>query len=130
MFPQRLVVPDSLAIRPGRVAFSARIPWYRALPFSCLDFAVTIDGKPVNQSEITAQVDGRPVPVDELADLSETYWFTTDALALECKTDVTGPTVAVGLTIGMRVPYIIAGDSAVRIEEHLTTELTGAEIDA
>ncbi|MFX5510300.1 DUF6379 domain-containing protein, partial [Acinetobacter baumannii] len=45
VIPDRIIEQGTLSARDGRAAVEVRLPWYRALPASCISAAkLTIDG--------------------------------------------------------------------------------------
>jgi hypothetical protein len=83
MINDRLIEPDSLVIEPGRVSVDVRIPWYRAIPASCIsDVTVRIDGRPVPPESMRFELNGTVRQASEFPDLLGESWFTTDALTV------------------------------------------------
>lgn len=60
LFPERLIETETL--RPTAEGFTTavRLPWYRALPLSCVErMDVSVDGRSVPQAEVTLTVGGQ-----------------------------------------------------------------------
>ena len=91
MINDRLIDPDSLVIEPGKVSVDVRIPWYRAIPASCIhDVTVRVDGQTVPAESLSCELNGRQRRLDEFPDLVDESWFTTDPLTVRGDLDVAG----------------------------------------
>src|SRR5690349_8745889 len=109
MINDRLIEPDSLRIAPGRVSVDVRIPWYRAIPASCIaQVSVSVDGRPVPVESIRCELNGRERRLDEFPDLLDESWFTTDPLTVSGDLDVReGDEHDVAVNLKLYIPYII-----------------------
>ena len=127
MINDRLIEPDSLRIEPGRVSVDVRIPWYRAIPASCIsDVTVTVDGRPVPTETIRCALNGRERGLEEFPDLLDESWFTTDSLTVSGALDVAEEgehDVAVNLKL--YIPYIITDHGVLMIDESRQERMSG-----
>lgn len=123
MIPDRIIEQGTLKIEGGRAAVEVRIPWYRALPGSCIAGAgLSIDGVAAPAESLRWQMNGKEFTFEELSTNTEEWWFPVDSavlsgdLALDSGTDAEHE-VDVDLTL--YIPYIVISDSEVlHIEEH------------
>jgi hypothetical protein len=127
MIPDRIIEPDTLTTDGHRAAVEVRIPWYRALPGSCIAGAVLrIDGVPAAEESLRWTMNGRTFTFDELVPDTEDWWFPTDSAVLSGDVPVAGDgehRVEVGLVL--YIPYIVIGDDEVlHIEERDAKTMT------
>jgi hypothetical protein len=124
----RLIEPDSLVVEPGRVYVDVRIPWYRAISASCIsDVSVRIDGEAVPPASLRFMLNGRERRLEELSELVDESWFTTDALTVTGELDVVDAddhTVFVNLKL--YIPYIVTAHGVLMIDESLEATMAGA----
>ena len=124
----RLIEPDSLVIEPGRVSVEVRIPWYRAIPASCIsDVAVRIDGKTVPPESLRFELNGRERRREEFVDLVDESWFTTDPLRVSGDLDVAAAGAHdVFVNLKLYIPYIVTDHGVLMIDESLEAQMAGA----
>ncbi|KHK97448.1 flagellar biosynthesis protein [Microbacterium mangrovi] len=130
MIPDRIIEQGTLTIDGARAAVEVRIPWYRALPASCIAGAtLAVDGVAAPAASLRWELNGRTFTFAELATNTEEWWFPLDSCVLSGDLPVTAGgdhEVSVGLTL--YIPYIIIGDGEVlHIEEHDTKTMTARE---
>ncbi|MGN6220929.1 MAG: C-glycoside deglycosidase beta subunit domain-containing protein [Microbacterium sp.] len=110
LFPERLIEADTL--RPSSDGFitDLRLPWYRALPLSCIErMEVRVDGQPVPEEDVTLTLAGKgPYTLPELAAHTEDYWYVLDSAQLSVKSNAaTQPGEhAIDLAFGLYIPYL------------------------
>ena len=124
MIPDRIIEQGTLTTTGTRAAVEVRIPWYRALPASCIAGAtLSVDGVPAPAETLRWELNGRERTFDDMKDDTEEWWFPLDSAVLSGDIPVTADDseheVAVDLTVF--IPYIVIGDDEVlHIEEHDT----------
>lgn len=121
MIPDRIIEQGTLTTKGGRTAVEVRIPWYRALPGSCIAGAgLTVDGVAVPAESLRWQMNGKEFTFAELSTNTDEWWFPVDSAVLSGDLDLDANvehTVEVDLTLF--IPYIVISDSEVlHIEEH------------
>lgn len=104
-----MAVVDLLSSSAGRTADGAEIrlrsPWYRALPLSCIDVELTIDGERVAEERIRFAVNDRDYTPSELHERFDEFWFTLDPLRVRVRG--VGPGEHdVAVRLGLRIPYL------------------------
>ncbi|MFT3797590.1 DUF6379 domain-containing protein [Microbacterium sp.] len=130
MIPDRIIEQDTLTTTTsggGRAAVEVRIPWYRALPASCIAGArLTVDGVEAPAASLRWELNGRVRTFDDMRDDTEQWWFPLDSAVLSGELDVApGVEHEVGVDLTIYIPYIIIGDDEVlHIEEHDTKTMT------
>ena len=122
MIPDRIIEQGTLTTTGTRAAVDVRIPWYRALPASCIaDATLSVDGVPAPAETLRWELNGRERTFDDMKDDTEEWWFPLDSAVLSgdipVAADDSEHEVAVDLTVF--IPYIVIGDDEVlHIEEH------------
>ncbi len=110
MLTDQVIRDGSLQATETGFRFDLRLPWYRALPLSCLEgLEVTLDGDAARSEDLGIEVDGRTYAVSDLAPLHDRSWYVTDAA------QVTVPRSKLAfrqeheldVTIHVRIPYIV-----------------------
>ena len=122
MIPDRIIEQGTLTT-DGRVAeVEVRIPWYRALPGSCIAGAVLrIDGMPAAEDSLRWTMNGRTFTFDELVDETGEWWFPTDSAVLSGELPIADVDAEheVRVDLTLYIPYIIISDTeTLHIEEH------------
>ena len=136
MIPDRIIEPNTLTTDGRRAEVEVRIPWYRALPGSCIAGAkLTVDGVEAPAESLRWRMNGREFRFDELVTEADEWWFPTDSAVLSGEiplSDAGEHEVRVDLIL--YIPYIIIGDDeTLHIEEHDTKTMTvrqGTEVAA
>lgn len=130
MIPDRIIEQGTLTTDGRRAAVEVRIPWYRALPASCIaGAALTVDGVAAPADSLRWELNGRERTFADMADDTTEWWFPLDSAVLSGDLPVAAGDaeheVAVDLTI--YIPYIVIGDDEVlHIEEHDTKTMKAA----
>ena len=121
MIPDRIIEQGTLTTDGNRAAVEVRLPWYRALPASCIAGAtLTVDGVEAPAESLRWEMNGRSFTFDELVPNTDEWWFPTDSAVLSGDIAVADGdaehTVEVGLVL--YIPYIVIGaDEVLHIEE-------------
>ncbi|MDN3496471.1 DUF6379 domain-containing protein [Planococcus sp. APC 4015] len=123
MIPDRIIEQGTLTTDGARVAVEVRLPWYRALPGSCIAGAkLSVDGADAPADSLRWQMNGREFSFADLVDETGEWWFPTDSAVLSGDLPVSADDehqVRVDLTLF--IPYIIISDSeTLHIEENDT----------
>jgi Domain of unknown function (DUF6379) len=103
------VADDSLSAREGALVLDVRLPWYRSLPLSALDFGpIAIDGHSVDQGAVTVSLNGQERPLSDLAGLWQEYWWVLDSAFLRIPVDGAerGREYEVEITLVIHPPYV------------------------
>ncbi|MCH6230922.1 DUF6379 domain-containing protein [Microbacterium sp. CFH 31415] len=127
MIPDRIIEQDTLTIDGDRASVEVRLPWYRALPASCIAGAtLTIDGVTAPADSLRWEMNGRTFTFAELRRNIEEWWFPTDSAVLSgglALDETAEHKVEVGLIL--YIPYIVIGaDEVLHIEEHDAKTMT------
>ncbi len=128
MIPDRIIEQGTLTTDGVRAAVEVRIPWYRALPASCIAGAsLTIDGVAAPADSLRWQMNGRESTFAEMVDDTDQWWFPLDSAVLsgDVAVDADAASHTVQVELKLYIPYIVIGDGEVlHIEEHDTKTMT------
>jgi hypothetical protein len=128
VIPDRIIEQGTLTTSGARTAVEVRLPWYRALPGSCIAGAkLTIDGVAAPEESLRWRMNDREFRFDELVDETGEWWFPTDSAVLSGEIPIADADgeheVRVDLTL--YIPYIIISDTeTLHIEEHDVKTMT------
>ena len=103
------VADDALHAVEGGLELDVRLPWYRSLPLSVIDFGeVRIDGISVNPNAIVLKINGKDRKLSELRELWKEYWYVLDSAYLRFPHSSTecGKSFQIEVTIILHPPYI------------------------
>jgi len=113
VIPDRIIEQGTLTTDGSRTAVEVRLPWYRALPGSCIAGAkLTVDGVEAPADSLRWRMNGREFGFDDLVDETGEWWFPTDSAVLSGDVPIDPDAeheVTVGLTL--YIPYIIISDT-------------------
>lgn len=120
MIADRILEEGTLRAEGRRASVEVRIPWYRALPASCIaDVELRIDGHVAPKDSLLWNMNGRDFRLDQLADTVDEWWFTTDSAVLSGDLAVEdGQTHEVEVDLHLYIPYIVTAHGVLLIEEH------------
>jgi hypothetical protein len=123
VIPDRIIEQGTLTTDGARTAVEVRLPWYRALPGSCIAGAkLAIDGVEAPVESLRWNMNGREFSFDELRTNTEEWWFPTDSAVLSGDISVdTDAEHDVRVDLVLYIPYIIVSDTeTLHIEENDT----------
>ncbi|WP_369820390.1 DUF6379 domain-containing protein [Phycicoccus sp. Soil803] len=120
MIPDRILEEGTLKVDGQRASVEVRIPWYRALPASCIaDVELRVDGQAAPKNSLVWTMNGRDFRLEELAETVDEWWFTTDSAVLSGDLAVEeGRTHDVEVDLHVYIPYIVTAHGVLLIEEH------------
>lgn len=115
MFEKDLIRENSLVpvLEGGKnvgISFISRIPFYRALPLSCIEsLTLIINDATIENENITMTLRGESYRLDELSGLMDIWWGFTEDVTFFVKN--TGAPykgfVELDFTVKVRLPYLI-----------------------
>jgi len=124
VIPDRIIEQGTLTTDGARVSVEVRLPWYRALPASCIGRAtLTVDGVEVPADSLRWGMNGQAFTFDELVPNTQDWWFPTDSAVLSGEVPVKAGDAErrVDVDLKLYIPYIVIGENEVlHIEEHDT----------
>lgn len=123
MIPDRMIEPDTLATDGATCSVEVRIPWYRALPASCIaEFNLTVDGIRAPADSLRWTMNGQTFRPADLVGRTDEWWFPTDSAVLSGEIPVPDDKVdhSVHVELKLFIPYIVTNHGVLRIEEHDT----------
>ncbi|MCS7007596.1 MAG: DUF6379 domain-containing protein [Thermoleophilia bacterium] len=110
MLGDQVIADGSLRAAEGGVSFALRMPWYRALPLSCLESVeVRLDGEAFPPEALTLTLEGRPYRLSDLPPLHDTWWYVTDPIEVTLPRALTpgDGEHELDVTVALRIPYIV-----------------------
>jgi hypothetical protein len=116
MIADRIIEQGTLTTQDGRTAVEVRIPWYRALPGSCIAGAALT-------------MNNRTFSFDELVDETGEWWFPLDSAVLSGDLGIQDDQAEheVRVDLKLYIPYIITDHGVLHIEEHDTKTMKVAQ---
>jgi len=124
VIPDRIIEQGTLTTDGARSAVEVRLPWYRALPGSCIAGAgLRVDGVAAPKDSLRWTMNGHTFTFEELVDETEEWWFPTDSVVLSGDVPVASGEAdhEVDVDLTLYIPYIVIGENEVlHIEEHDT----------
>lgn len=130
MIPDRIIEQGTLVTDGARASVEVRLPWYRALPGSCIAGAtLTVDGTEAPTESLRWAMNGREFTFEELSTNTDEWWFPVDSAVLSGDVPVAaGGDHEVRVDLTLYIPYIIISDSeTLHIEEHDTKTMTARQ---
>jgi len=126
VIPDRIIEQGTLRARGGRAAVEVRLPWYRALPASCISAAkLTIDGAQAPTESLRWEMNGEEFTFADMKTNTAQWWFPTDSAVLSGDLAVDAGEHEVRVDLELYIPYIIiADDQVLHIEEHDTKTMS------
>jgi hypothetical protein len=122
----QVIADGSLRADPDGMRFGLRMPWYRALPLSCLEgLEVRIDGERVPSDELRLSLAGITYALADLPPLYDEWWYVADPIEVQ----VPNRALPAGeheldVTIALRIPYIVeSGHPLVMRERCVKTQI-------
>jgi hypothetical protein len=100
---------DALRVVENGLQLDVRLPWYRSLPLSVIDFGeIRINGKSFAPDSVTVKLNGVERYLSELAGQWQEYWFVLDSafVCIPFEGAKTGEEYQVEFTAVIHPPYV------------------------
>lgn len=126
MLGDQVIADEPLHIVEDGVAFRLRMPWYRALPLSCLEgLEVRLDGSEVPSDDIALSIGGQTYRLAELPPLHDTWWHVTDAIEVTVTRAQASQTDEheLDVTVALRIPYIVESGHPLVMRERCVKQM-------
>jgi hypothetical protein len=130
VIPDRIIEQGTLTTDGARATVEVRLPWYRALPGSCIsEVGFAVDGVPAKEDSLRWTMNGRTFRVEDLAGELDEWWFPTDSVVVSGDIPVEGRNGdhTVDVELKLYIPYIVTDHGVLRIEEHDTKTMKAAQ---
>jgi hypothetical protein len=128
MLTEQVISDGSLRADGDGFSFDLRMPWYRALPLSCVEgLEVRIDGELVPSDELRLSLGGKTYGVGDLPPLFDEWWYVADPAEVRAPKAGGLPPGEheLDVTIALRIPYIVeSGHPLVMRERCLKRQTT------
>ncbi len=135
VIPDRIIEQGTLTAAGGRVSVEVRLPWYRALPASCISGAkLAVDGVEAPVASLRWRMNGEELTFAEMKTNTAQWWFPTDSAVLSGDLEMDAGEHEVRVDLELYIPYIImtdenSADSVLHIEEHDTKTMTARQVE-
>jgi hypothetical protein len=132
MIPDRIIEAGTLTTHGERAAVEVRLPWYRALPGSCVsEVGFSVDGVAIAPDSLRWTMNGRTFQIHELKDEVDEWWFPADSVLVEGNVHVEpgDQDHRVDVELKLFIPYIVTDHGVLRIEEHDTKTMPAIAAD-
>lgn len=131
VIPDRIIEQGTLTVDGGRASVEVRLPWYRALPASCISGAkLRIDGVEAPSHTLRWQMNGEEFAIAEMRTNTEQWWFPTDSAVLSGDLAAAAGEHEVRVDLELFIPYIIiADDEVLHIAEHDTKTMVARQLE-
>ncbi len=99
----------SLRATANSLELDVRLPWYRSLPLSVIDFGdLRINGNKIDPNSVTVKLNGKERKLTELAGLWQEYWFVLDSAFVQIPLPdaKSGEQYEVDFTMVVHPPYV------------------------
>jgi hypothetical protein len=106
---ERTIGDEGLTADGSRLRLATRLPWYRSLPLSTIEFTeLTVDGEAVSREALRFRLNDREWSLEEMAEEIDTFWFVLDSgwLLFDHPRAQDGASHEVSLTTVISPPYI------------------------
>jgi hypothetical protein len=126
MIADRIIEPGTLTTDGTRSEVEVRIPWYRAIPGSCIsDVEFAIDGVHATKDSLRWTMNGRTFRMADLVDETGEWWFPLDSAVVSGDVAPTADAVdhEVEIELKLYIPYIVTDHGVLRIEERNTKRM-------
>ena len=103
---------DALTATSTGFNLQVRSHWYRSLPLSCMAIKAKIDGKPIDEKDITILVNGKTFAYNEISGLFNEWLFVQDAATLQVNSAdplQSGEQYDVEVDYNLYIPYVLIG---------------------
>jgi hypothetical protein len=123
VIPDRVIEAGTLTTDGDRAAVEVRLPWYRALPGSCIsEVGFAVDDVAAAPESLRWTMNGRTFRLEDLKDEVDEWWFPADSVLLEGDVAVEADDQEhqVDVELKLYIPYIVTDHGVLRIEEHDT----------
>jgi hypothetical protein len=120
MIADRIIEPGTLTTDGARTRVEVRLPWYRALPGSCIaEVMFAVDGVQAEAGSLRWTMNDRTFAIPDLADEVDEWWFPADSAVVEGDLAVQpGDTEhRVDIELKLYIPYIVTAHGVLQIEE-------------
>lgn len=128
MLGDQVIADEPLRVVENGISFRLRMPWYRALPLSCLEgLEVRLDGSEVPSDDIALSLGGQTYRLAELSPLHDTWWYVTDAIEITVPRAQAPGTDAdeheLDVTVALRIPYIVESGHPLVMRERCVKQM-------
>jgi len=131
VIPDRIIEQGTLIADGDRASVEVRLPWYRALPASCISGAkLTVDGVEAPAESLRWEMNGEELTFAEMKTNTAQWWFPTDSAVLSGNLSVDAGEHEVRVDLELYIPYIIISeDQVLHIEEHDSKTMTARQVE-
>lgn len=106
---------DALSCTDKGIQLSFQSHWYRALPLSCMDFTLKVNGQPIDDENVEIEINGNRFPKEKMIDLKDQWLFILDRATVHVPMKLPpqkGDTCEIEFKLDLYIPYILIGPKA------------------
>jgi hypothetical protein len=124
-----MIEDGTLRTDGARTSVEVRIPWYRALPASCIaDVDLKVDGVAAPKESVRWTMNGHEFRLAELPERVDEWWFVTDSAVVSGDLPLTAEGEhQVEVDLRLYIPYIVTDHGVLLIEEHGRRTMTAVQ---
>ncbi|MFX0557794.1 C-glycoside deglycosidase beta subunit domain-containing protein [Maribacter sp. CXY002] len=103
---------DALSSNEKGIGLRFQSHWYRALPLSCMDFTLKVNGVPVNDEEVEVEINGVRFPKNKMLELKDEWLFILDKATVHVPMEdppKKGESCLIDFKLDLYIPYILIG---------------------
>jgi len=103
---------DALNCNDQGIELKFQSHWYRALPLSCMDFNLKVNGVDVDDEKVEIEIYGKRFPKNKMLDLKDQWLFILDKATVHVPMQSPpkkGETCQIDFKLDLYIPYILIG---------------------
>jgi hypothetical protein len=106
---------DALSRTDKGIQLRFQSHWYRALPLSCMDFTLKVNGQLIDDKNVEIEINGNRFPKENMIDLKDQWLFILDRATVHVPMKLPpqkGDTCEIEFKLDLYIPYILIGPKA------------------
>ncbi|PKQ44544.1 C-glycoside deglycosidase beta subunit domain-containing protein [Confluentibacter flavum] len=103
---------DALSSNAQGLGLRFQSHWYRALPLSCMDFNLKVNGIPVDEEKVEVEINGKRFPKQKMLELKDEWLFILDQATVHIPMQnppKKGDICSIEFKLDLYIPYILIG---------------------
>lgn len=103
---------DALSCTDKGIQLKFQSHWYRALPLSCMDFDLKVNGQSLENDEVEIEINGIKFPKKDMINLKDEWLFILDKATIHAplaEIPKKGERCNIEFKLDLHIPYILIG---------------------